>query len=231
MNYLSKPDKYEITFSEDVSKIRRIDGGIETLTKVTTAQEEPVEIRNINIKNNGLEEEILEITSALEPLLSTATASNSHPAFNKLFLKFENVEENIITIKRRKRSPEEKEIYMAVTLYSQNETLGEMEYELDKEKFQGRGNLGLPTMVKHSKPFSKSTNLSLDPIIAIKQTIKIKPGENTNLSLIIAVSEEKEQAVSMVKKYCNFEKIDKNFKLSTARVETESRYLGLNHKI
>ena len=102
MNYLSKPDKYEITFSEDVSKIRRIDGGIETLTKVTTAQEEPVEIRNINIKNNGLEEEILEITSALEPLLSTEASANSHPAFNKLFLKFENVEENIITIKRRK---------------------------------------------------------------------------------------------------------------------------------
>lgn len=230
MNYLSKPDKYEITFSEDVSKIRRIDGAIETISKVTTAQEEPVEIRNINIKNNGLEEETLEITSVLEPLLSTPASANSHPAFNKLFLKFENVEENIIIIKRRKRSPEEKEIYMAVTLYSQNETLGEMEYELDKEKFQGRGNLGLPDMVKHSKPFSKNTNLSLDPIIAIKQTIKVKPGESTNLSLLIAVSETKAQAVSMVKKYCNFEKIDKNFKLSTARVETESRYLGLNHK-
>lgn len=230
MNYLSKPDKYEISFSEDANKIKRIDGGVETVTKVTIAQEEPVEIRNINIKNNGLEEEIIEVTSSFEPVLCTQAQANTHPAFSKLFLSIESIEDNIILVKRRKRSNEEKEMYMAVTLYAQKGTLGDIEYETDKEKFQGRGNLGLPVMVKNSKPFSKNINLSLDPIIAIKQTVKINPGESTNLSLIISASETKEEAINRVKKYCNFEKIEKNFKLATARVETESRYLRLNNR-
>ena len=231
MNYLSKPDKYEIVFSEDVSKIKRIDGSIQTNTKVTTAQEKPVEIRNIEIKNSGLEEETLEITGVLEPILSKSAQDYAHPAFNNLFLSFEYLEGNILLVKRRKRSENEKEIYMAASLYTEGETIGELEYETDKEKFQGRGNLGLPSMIEHSKPFSKNTNLVLDPIIAMKQTIKIKPNEQANLSLIMAVSDiSKEEVVAMVKEYSNSEKIKKCFELSKAKVEAEARYLGINNK-
>lgn len=230
MNYLSKPDKYEVTFSEDVSKIKRTDGGVETITKVTTAQEEPVEIRNIQIKNNGLEDEVLEITSYIEPVLSEAMQDYAHPAFNKLFLSIEQEKENVLVVKRRKCTEHEKEIYMAVSLCTRGETVGEIEYEVDKEKFQGRGNLGLPVMAQNSRPFSKSTNLVLSPIIAMKQTVRIKPEETANLSLIIAVSEEKEEVINAVEKYSNYENINKCFELSRARVEAEARYLGINNK-
>ena len=229
-NYLSKPDKYEISFSEDVSKIKRIDGAIQTTLKVTTAQEEAVEIRNINIKNNGLEEETLEVTVSLEPILSKAMQDYAHPSFNNLFLSFEYLGDNTLLVKRRKRTESEQEIYMTVSFYSEKETIGELEYEIDKEKFQGRGNLGLPTMVENSKPFSKNTNLVLDPIIAMKQTIKIKPEENINLSLVISVGETREDTIKVAKEYANFEKINQCFELSRARVEAEARYLGLNYK-
>ena len=229
-NYLSKPDKYEISFSEDVNKIKRLDGSIQTTLKVTTAQEEAVEIRNINIKNDGLEEETLEVTAALEPVLSKAMQDYAHPSFNNLFLTFEYIGENTLLVKRRKRTVEEQEIYMAVSFYNEAEALGELEYEIDKEKFQGRGNLGLPVMVENSKPFSKNTNLATDPIIAMKQTIKIKPEENINLNLVIAVAETREETIKIAKEYSNFEKINKCFELSRARAEAEARYLGLNHK-
>ena len=229
-NYLSKPDKYEITLAEDISKIKRIDGAIQTESKVTVAQEEPVELRNIKITNNGLEEETLEITSILEPVISPKAQDYAHPAFNNLFLTFEYLEDNIILAKRRKRSKDQKEMYMAVCLYTEGEAVGELEYEIDKEKFQGRGNLGVPTMVKNSKPFSKNTNLVTDPIIAMKRTIKLEPEKSADLTLIITVSEIKEEAIKMAKEYSNNEKIKRCFKLSRARVETEARYLGINHK-
>lgn len=229
-NYLSKPDKYEITLAEDISKIKRIDGAIQTESKVTVAQEEPVELRNIKITNNGLEEETLEITSILEPVISQKAQDYAHPAFNNLFLTFEYLEDNIILAKRRKRSKDQKEMYMAVCLYTEGEAVGELEYEIDKEKFQGRGNLGVPTMVKNSKPFSKNTNLVTDPIIAMKRTIKLEPEKSADLTLIITVSEIKEEAIKMAKEYSNNEKIKRCFKLSRARVETEARYLGINHK-
>lgn len=230
MNYLQPADKYEISMSEDVTKISRIDGGVKTVSKVTVAQEEPVEIRNISLKNNGIQEETLEITSYIEPILSNAMQDYSHPAFNNLFLSFEYLEDGIILVKRRKRAQTDKEYYMAVSFYTKFETIGELEYEIDKEKFLGRGNLGLPVMVQNSKPFSKNTNLVTDPIIAMKHTVKIKPEESASLSFIIAVSEKKDEVIKLVKDYSNEEKINKCFELSRARVEAEARYLGINYK-
>ena len=230
MNYLQAADKYEISMSEDITKISRIDGSIKTVSKVTIAQEEPVEIRNISLKNNGNQEETLEVTSYIEPILSNAMQDYSHPAFNNLFLTFEYLEDGIILVKRRKRAQTDKEYYMAVSFYTKFDTIGELEYEIDKEKFLGRGNLGLPIMVKNSKPFSKNTNLVTDPIIAMKHTIKIKPEESVSLSFIIAVSEKKDEVTKLVRNYSNEEKISKCFELSRAKVEAEARYLGINHK-
>ena len=232
-NYLeniSKPDKYEIIFSEDVNKIKRQDGAIKTTTKVCIAQEEPVEIRNIEITNNGLEEETLEISTFLEPVLSKAIQDYAHPAFNKLFLSIEYLDNDIILVKRRGRSTEEQDIYMAISLYSDGKEVGDMEYEVDKEKFIGRGNLNIPIMVENSKPFSKNIEISLDPIIAIKRTIKIQSNESCNLSLIISVEERKDVAIENIKKYLGYENINRCFELARARVEAEARYLEISYK-
>ena len=230
MNYLAKPDKYQITFSEDLCKIKRIDGSIETTTKIGVAQEDGVEIRSVQIKNNGLEEETLEVTSFIEPVLSKAMQDYSHPAFNRLFLSIEYVEDKMLLVKRRKRSKDEKDIFMAVSLFSDGENVGEMEYEIDKEKFMGRGNMNLPDMIENSKPLSKNTNLTLNPCIAMQRTITIKPNEMTELDLIISVSEEKEEAIENLRKYTTYEKIQKSFELSKAKAEAEARYLGINSR-
>ena len=231
MNYLSKPDKYDVTFAEDVSKISRIDGAIETTTKVTVAQDEAVEIRNVEIKNNGLEEETLEVTATLEPVISKAIQDYAHLAFNNLFLIYKYIEEDgTILVKRKARQNNEKNIYLAVCMQTESNTIGELEYEIDKEKFVGRGNFKIPNMVENSKPFSKSTNLVTDPIIAMKRTIKIKPEERANLSLVIAIGEKEDDVLKTVKAYSNNEKIKKTFELSKARVEAEARYLEINNK-
>ena len=86
----------------------------------------------------------------------------------------------------RKRGMHEQEMYLAVSMYANGKTIGDMEFELDKEKFIGRGNLGVPVMVANSKPFSKTTELTLNLICAIKRTISVKPDESANISLIIS---------------------------------------------
>jgi len=231
MPYLAKPDKYEAIFSEDSIKIKRNDGSIETITKIAISPEKRVEIRNINLKNNGMEDETLEIVTAIEPILSSMEEDFSHPAFQNLFLTFEyNEEDNIFIIKRKNREDTKKGLYLAVSFYTNEQTIGELEYELDKEKFQGRGNLNLPQMVEHSKPFSKKIQASVDPILALKRTILIKPEEEKSLSLLFSISEDKEEAINNVKEYQNEEKIKQAFELSIAKADTEARYLNLNAK-
>ena len=51
-------------------------------------------------------------------------------------------------------------MYLATTISSNsNDTIRELEYEIEEEKFIGRGNLGIPNMVKNSIPFSKKIGL------------------------------------------------------------------------
>lgn len=231
MPYLAKPDKYETIFSEDCVKIKRLDGGIETTTKVAISPEKRIEIRKINLKNHGIEEETLEIIATLEPVLATMEEDISHPAFQNLFLIFEyNEKDNIFIIKRKNREDSSKGLYLAVSFYTEEQTIGELEYEIDKEKFQGRGNINLPQMVEYSKPFSKKIQFVVDPILALKRTIAIKPEKEVTLNLLISVSENKEEAIENVKEYQNEEKIKQAFKLSLAKADTEARYLRLKAK-
>ena len=60
-------------------------------------------------------------------------------------------------------------------LSTNSETIGDLEYEIDEEKFIGRGNFGKPQMVVNSNPLSKKIGLVTEPIVALKRTVKIEP--------------------------------------------------------
>ena len=227
-NDLGKPDKYQITFSEDRDKIVRIDGSIETTSEVTISSDSPVEIRKITLENRGAEEETIEVSSVLEPVLSHSRQDNAHPAFNNLFLRVEK-EDDIFVVKRRKHVKEEKNMYMAVTMLIEG-TKSDLEFEVDKEKLNGRGNLGIPEKIETSKPFSKKIDFAVDPIIAMRKTITIGKEEKKQIYYILAVGEDRNTVIQQVKDYQNRTKLDASFKLSRARVEAENRYLGIGAK-
>ena len=231
MQYLAKPDKRKTIFAPDSSKLIRQDGDMETTLKIFTATKENVEIRRLSIKNLGNGEETLEVTSYFEPILSKPEADYSHMAFNNLFLTFAyDPKLEMILAKRKTRTNKEQELYLATTLYTIKETIGELEYEIDKEKILGRGNLGLPKMIANSKPFSRNLGLVTDPAICLKKTIKIKPGETVHLNLILSVAETKETAITNLQKFRCEESIEKEMELSKAKVEAENRYIGLTGK-
>jgi len=231
MNYLGKADKYEISFMPDKNKISRQDGWIKTECEIGIATNDPVEIRDIVLKNTGGAEEILEITSCFEPVLTEKERDYAHPAFNNLFLNFDYLEEEeTLLVKRKKREKSEQDLLIGVTLYTDNVTIGNLEFEIDKEKFIGRENLGLPIAVENSKIFSNKSDLVVSPIVAMKKKIKLKSKEEVSISFIIAVGETKEDVLEKIRKYKNKEEIKKVFKLSKARVEEEIMYLGLKSR-
>src|SRR5699024_2768681 len=58
----------------------------------------------------------------------------------------------------------------------------------------------------------------------------IKPQESINMNFIISVGEEKEEVLNNLQKFNSVENIKNEFKLSKARIEAESRYLGIKGK-
>lgn len=229
MNYLSKADKYVMCFTPDMNKITRQDGNIETITKISVAPTEPVEIRRIELVNHGIEDETIEITSFLEPLISEKEQDYAHRAFNKLFLEYEIIEDTIL-IRRKSRDKSKSDMFLAVNLYAENEIIGETEFEVDKEKFYGREAIGLPKTVESSIPLGRNIGLTTEPIVAIKNTVKIKANEKVAFNLIMCVSESKEKVIELINKFTNSETIKRNIELAKVKVEAESRYLNIKGK-
>lgn len=225
-------NNYKISFMPDKIEQEIEQDNIKTKIQTIITPDDNSEIRKVTLENRGLEEEILEITAYFEPVLSKKEQDYAHPVFNNLFLKF-NYDENTnsILVKRRTREKSEQKIYLAANLVAPEiETIGQLEFEIDKEKFTGRGNIQIPEMVKNSTPLSKKISLVTEGIIALKRTIKIKPQGKVELDLVISVGESKETALENIKKYQNKENVEKAFEISKAQIEAQSRYLRIKGK-
>ena len=226
-----KKTNYEISFSPDKNETKIKNGNIQAKIINTVDSNDPVEIRRLILENQGNEEEILEVSSYFEPVLSKKEQDYAHPAFNNLFLIYDFDENtNSVVIRRRTRTEDEKRIYLASSIFSSSSSVSELEYEIEKEKLLGRGNLGIPSMIKNSLPFSNKGGLVTDPVVSFKRTVKIKPGEIIPLDLVISVEMTKESAIKNLEKYKTEENVRKTFDLSKARLDTESRYLRIKGK-
>ena len=223
----NRGDKYIVAFAPERSKFVRIDADIESTTKIIVSPDDPVEIRRLELKNNGTKERTLEITNYFEPVLSRPMQDYAHMAFNNLFLTFERLENDNILVKRKKRGQNEEDLYLGTSFYTEHDTIGELEIEIDKEKFLGKKQNLIPEMVKDSKPYSQNMGLVTDSCLACKRTIKIMPGEEIILDLVICISNDKDIVSKLLEKYRNTNVITKTFELTRAKVEAESIYLGL----
>ena len=224
----NKESQYQISFMPDKNEQEIVNGNMKAKIQTTISSTKPVELRRIILENQGKEEEILEVTSYFEPVLSQKEQDYAHEAFNNLFLIHKLEEEtNSILIERKNRDITKQKYYLGINLSTNSETVGDLEYEIDKEKFIGRGNLGIPYMVEHSIPFSKKMGLVTESIVAIKRTIKVKPQEKAILDFIVSVHEEEKEVVNNIKKYQSMQNVTKEFALAKARVEAQSRYLRI----
>ena len=220
-----------VTFTPDQNKFERIDENIKTVMRITIDSEEPVEIRRVDIENIGENEETLEITSFIEPILSRKEQDYAHPAFNNLFLKYEfNDTEKTLEISRKNRDKNEKKIYMILKFSTDCETIVDNEFEIFKERLDERGNFDIPIAIKNSTPFSNTIGLTTEPIAAMKKTIKIYPKGKISVDYVISVNEEKDVAYTNIRKYNNSETVKRAFEISKAKIDAENRYLGIKGK-
>ena len=220
----------KITFAPERCEFLRNDNNLKTKTKIIVVPDEPIEIRRIEIENFGHDEETLEITSYFEPVLTKPMQDYMHMAFNNLFLKYEKEKEEDIFVKRTKRSKDEENLYLGTCLYTEHETVGELEFEIDREKLYEKKYTLIPKAIKDSKPLSNKLGLVPESCLAMKKTVKVNPKETIILDLIICVSNDYEKVKKLLNKYKNTNIITKSFELSKAKVEAETVYLGLKGK-
>ena len=198
-----QPSKnYETIFSQGTIEFHRRDFVFETKTQIVVSPEDDLEIRKIKITNRSPSSKVLEVTSYSEIVLATQASDEAHPAFSNLFVQTEiQPEYNAIFGTRRPRSKDEFPPHFFHLMDAYGAEIEEVSYETDRMQFIGRGKtLANPKALDNGK-LAGNQGAVLDPIMATKYRITIKPFSTATIDLMYGICESREESEALMHKY------------------------------
>ena len=225
---LRRGASYQAIFSEGRAEFRRRDGYFDTHTDIVVSPEDDIELRRMRITNISTVRRTIELTSYAEVVLAPPAADTLHPAFSKLFVQTEIIEErHAILCTRRSRSHDEQTPSMFHLIAIHDADVGKVTYETDRARFLGRGRTATaPQVMDHAMPLSNSQGSVLDPIVAIRCQINLDPGESVNVDLVMGIGEDRESAMTLIEKYQDRHLADRVFGLAWTHAQVVLRQIN-----
>jgi cyclic beta-1,2-glucan synthetase len=221
-------DEYEAVFALDRAMWRRVDGDIEIRTEVVVSPEDDAELRRVSVTNHSHRARSLELTSYAEVVLAPHDADVAHPAFSNLFVETMAVPEwDALICSRRPRSGTDR-AYLVHVLSGRGRVGAAMEYETDRARFIGRGrSLANPIALSRTGHLSNTTGPVLDPIVSLRQSIRLPPGGTARLSFTTGYADNEASARRMAEKYYDRRAVARAIALASTHAQIELRHLGL----
>ena len=198
--------EYNVDFTLDRAVFRRTDHGIQTQTEIIVSPEDDVEVRRITLANRSSRPRRLELTSYVELSLAPHNADRQHPAFNKLFIQTEALPgERALIAYRRARSTSEAPLYVAhsLSLQANGPDQARQEpwlFETDRARFIGRGRT-LANPMGAVGELSNSQGFVLDPMLGVRRSCTLEPGERVQFSLVLAAGASRAEVLLLLDKY------------------------------
>jgi cellobiose phosphorylase len=221
-----EPEYYKAIFAPDKIEFQRKDSGVSAVTEITVSPEDNVEIRRVTLRNLTDELSCLEITSYGEVALAPVRADQAHPAFSKLFVQTELVDEyDALLFHRRPRTHSEPELFMMHTAVMPA-VWAPTQYETARGNFLGRGRTAhYPLAMENGSKLSGLVGTVLDPIFAVRNYVEIEPGASFQISFITAIGRTRDEVLNCAGKYREIHNIHRAFELAWSHADIEKRNL------
>jgi cellobiose phosphorylase len=170
-----------------------------------------------------------ELTSYLEVVDDSHLAELSHPAFNKLFMESEFLEEQSVFLTYRRSGKAAENPFLMHMAKTNAKIQKRVEYENDRFRFLGRNNTPEnPDMVVNSIALSNRSGFCNDPIMSLRVTISLAGGESSSVAFITGVCSSKEEAVKISEELEASYRIDDIFEKFRLQSEIELKYLEIS---
>jgi cyclic beta-1,2-glucan synthetase len=222
-------DSYAATFTEERVEITRRDGDLLTTTEIMISGEDDAEVRRVTLTNTTGQVREVELTSYMELVLAPQADDDAHPVFSKMFVQTEFVAEHgTLLATRRRRAPEEAEMWAAHILVTEGEMIGDLHFETDRAAFLGRAReLRDPAMMLGGRPLSGSTGTVLDAIFSLRQRVRIAPGGSARLAFWTLVADTREAVLELVDRHRDRAAFDRAFTLAWTQAQVQLRHLDI----
>lgn len=227
-----KLEGYSVTFALDRAVFRRDDNGLYSETEVIVSPEDNVEIRRITLINRTARIRHLNLTSYVELSMAPHRADRQHPAFNKLFIQTEALPEpQVLLAYRRLRSKNEQPLYVAHRLTFEHTGVGSLpeknwQFETDRRRFIGRGRT-LAKPMGAMQELGNSQGFVLDPVLSLRRSITLAPGQHTQVSLVLAAGENRHQVLLLMDKYSEPQEINRAMDFAWVSAQQQLQMLHL----
>jgi cyclic beta-1,2-glucan synthetase len=222
-------DEFEVTFAIDRAMFRRVDGDLETRTEIVVSPEDDVELRRITITNQGRQTRSLHLTSYAEVVLAPADADLAHPVFSNLFVETAVLPERDALICTRRPRSGGARTYLVHLLSGRGRVGPAMQFETNRARFVGRGRtLRNPIALASSEPLSNATGPVLDPIVALRQFLRLPPGGTARVAFITGFADSEEEARRLAEKYHDRRAVARALALAGTHSQIELRHFGLS---
>ena len=223
------PDEYRTTFFADKAAIRHRGEEIDTLLEIVVSTEADVEVRRLSLTNRSAHQREIEITSYVEVALAPPAEDLAHPAFGKLFLETEcRPEAASLLCGRRRRSADEPGAWAIHVLSLEDRTQSAVEWETDRMRFLGRGRGPDNPIALDGRALSGTTGATLDPILSLRQRIRLAPGGFARLAFATGFAADRDAAIALCMKYADPTSAPRTFALAATQLSISLRHLGIS---
>jgi cyclic beta-1,2-glucan synthetase len=225
-----EPDRFEVTFDLDKITFTRRDTDVESKLDITVSSEDDVEVRRLTLTNRGSQTREIEVTSYAEIALARPDDDLAHPAFGKLFVETEVDPQSAgLLFRRRPRAADEPPIVGFHVMGVDGPRLGgAVEWETDRARFIGRGRSAANPVSLDGRALSGTTGAVLDPIGALRERIRLRPGGVVRVTFATGVAADRTTALALVRKYRDGSAAARAFSMAFTHVHITLQHLGLS---
>ncbi len=224
-----EPEDYAATLSADRATFRRRDDELSTRLDISVSPEDDVEVRRISVRNHGNRIRELDVTSYAEIVLTSAQNDLAHPAFGKLFIETEYLPESAALLcHRRPRDSRDVSAWAFHALSLEGRPQGPVEWETDRARFLGRGRSPANPVALDGRALSGTTGLVLDPIVSLRQRIRLPPGGIVRLCFATGMAADRDTAEALARKYHDPSAITRTFALASTHAQSGLQHLAIS---
>ncbi|MCY1705072.1 GH36-type glycosyl hydrolase domain-containing protein [Pannonibacter sp. SL95] len=221
-------DRHRAVFCEHHAAFHYTGKRLSMTTEVVVSAEDDAEARRVTLINTGPDAREFDLTSYAELVLAPLAADIAHPAFSKMFVVTDFLPElGVVIATRRRRAPEDPEVWAAHIAVVEGEETAAVQYETDRARFIGRGR-AIATAAMAAAPLSNTTGTVLDPIFSLRRRIRVPSGGSARVTFWTVVADTPEALLDQVDRHRDPSAFERAVTLSWTQGQVQLRHHGVS---
>ncbi len=202
-------------------------GTLTTITEVVVSAEDDAEARRVTLTNVGRRPREVDLTSYAELVLARQANDLAHPAFSKMFVVTDYLPElGVIIATRRRRSPDEPEVWAAHIAVVEGDESAPIQIETDRARFIGRGRT-IGQALMRDTPLSGTVGTVLDPIFSIRRRVGVPAGGRARVTFWTMVAATPTALLELVDRHRDPSAFERATTLAWTQAQVQLRHLGI----